>query len=737
MTQVATATASNSAIPAGLRRRSAQDSDIKAAKGHAAGVLFVAPDGDVLLLRRGGTPGVDNFVGHFALPGGGVEDGETPELGADREVREEMGVQPEGKKKLLDQRITPNGMAFHTFAQPVAEKFIPKLNDEHTGYVWASLDMLPQPLHPAVAQTLKDRLGMAEDMKPDDWAGLRAGFLKWTQEEEAEPKHAADDAGSDRWWEDIDKWRDRALSMRSNEELVNAINLFRSPPPGETGAFGGAGGAEDQALTIALDRDSVREFDKDGKLHIKIAHISKAMVCPYKGSEIPGAKALGLDQNKIYMLLRDPEELRKAAPTFNNLPLLDKHVPVTATNYDAKIKPHIVGSTGTDAKFDGGFLDNSLVIWSGGSIAAVESEEQRELSCGYHYRAEMTSGNFDGTPFDGVMRDIVGNHITLVKDGRAGPDVVVGDSTENLMSKTTRLAALALSMTAATVAPLLAMDSKVTLPKGLFNEFTTKNFADSKAKLLAGARIALDGKLRKGLAMDATMEGLAKAIDTFAGMPEAMDEPLEENAMKKMQSDAEIEPVKEEVEKKAFDAEPIKAFLKEKGMAEDDIKAVCDMMGGMGEAEDEDKDGEKAKLAEAAKKAEDEAKTAKDAMKDMVSKPAMDAAIKLAQDAAIKTSRETERGIRQALAEVRPYVGELPETMAFDSGADVIRHALTMLEVDGAKTLHIDALRPVLAAQRKAGAQAIEGGTPHIAMDAASTKSFNDRFAGAGRIQHA
>ena len=40
----------------------------------------------------------------------------------------------------------------------------------------------------------------------------------------------------------------------------------------------------------------------------------------------------------------------------------------------------------------------------------------------------MTPGDYEGDPYDGIMRDIVGNHVAKVKEGRAGPDVCVGDS---------------------------------------------------------------------------------------------------------------------------------------------------------------------------------------------------------------------------------------------------------------------------------------------------------------------
>ncbi len=128
----------NAAIVANLRRKTVGDEDIASAKGHAAGTLYVAPDGSVLLLHR--SPNEKNFAGHWSLPGGGVEDGETPEAGAEREAMEEMGPDvPRGRRKLIDQKVTPTGMVFHTFAQPVDEKFTPQLNSEHDGFMWISL----------------------------------------------------------------------------------------------------------------------------------------------------------------------------------------------------------------------------------------------------------------------------------------------------------------------------------------------------------------------------------------------------------------------------------------------------------------------------------------------------------------------------------------------------------------------------------------------------------------------
>lgn len=58
----------------------------------------------------------------------------------------------------------------------------------------------------------------------------------------------------------------------------------------------------------------------------------------------------------------------------------------------------------------------------------VETERQKEISSSYRYRLDLTPGEYEGEAYDGVMRDIVCNHVAIVPSGRAGPDVFVYDS---------------------------------------------------------------------------------------------------------------------------------------------------------------------------------------------------------------------------------------------------------------------------------------------------------------------
>lgn len=101
----------------------------------AAGVLFQAPSGRVLLLRRSGE---GDAPGMWAFPGGKLEDGEAPGEAAVRECAEEIGLYPDSPGQVLMRRIK-DGVDFTTFLCPVAEEFVPELNDEHSDFQWADI----------------------------------------------------------------------------------------------------------------------------------------------------------------------------------------------------------------------------------------------------------------------------------------------------------------------------------------------------------------------------------------------------------------------------------------------------------------------------------------------------------------------------------------------------------------------------------------------------------------------
>ena len=112
-------------------------------------------------------------------------------------------------------------------------------------------------------------------------------------------------------------------------------------------------------LAFAFDRAPVldRSVDQDGRLRVTAAPISKAAVNPYLGSEIPGFENLGLEPDRIYFVLRPADELSKAASTFNGIPLLSEHAPISADDHPHEL---VVGALGTDAYFDDPYLRRTV-----------------------------------------------------------------------------------------------------------------------------------------------------------------------------------------------------------------------------------------------------------------------------------------------------------------------------------------------------------------------------------------
>lgn len=175
--------------------------------------------------------------------------------------------------------------------------------------------------------------------------------------------------------------------------------------------------------TVPLE--TARTFDENGYLHVSTSNITKEQVVPYVGDTIPGWQELGLKPKAIYQIYRPAAEIEKAVDTFNGLPLSLDHWEMDASNMP---KDKIVGSLGTDAAFDAPYLTNSLTVTDADAIKRINSGEFRDLSAGYLCDVVMESGIFDGKSYDGVMKNIRGNHVALVREGRAGHDVRVADS---------------------------------------------------------------------------------------------------------------------------------------------------------------------------------------------------------------------------------------------------------------------------------------------------------------------
>lgn len=301
----------------------------------AAGVCYRAGDSVLLLLRA---PSAADYPLTWCFPGGGIDEGETPEQAAIRESTEEIGYTPETPLRLIDWLD-----GFSTFAIDVEAPFVPTLNAEHLGYAWVPLATLPTPMHPGCELTLQ-----------------------------------------------------------------------RAPLTAPA--------------ALAMDARSV---DGNGWFEVKANPISKAGVFPYSGRQL-GLE--GEDANKIFQVLRPPEELGdpECVASFKLLPWIDEHVMLGPAAQ--KLTPRAVsaeekgvqGVIGEEVFFQDGTLFANIKAFSS-TLAALIEAGKRELSAGYRCIYDMTAGVWNGQRYDAVQRKIRGNHLALVKEGRMGPDVAVMD----------------------------------------------------------------------------------------------------------------------------------------------------------------------------------------------------------------------------------------------------------------------------------------------------------------------
>jgi len=95
----------------------------------------------------------------WGLVGGTNEYEESPGEALYREIDEEIG-KVNILKTIPIETFTSRDKRFkyYTYVCTVENEFIPKLNDEHSGYAWASYNDWPQPLHQGIVKTLKSKV---------------------------------------------------------------------------------------------------------------------------------------------------------------------------------------------------------------------------------------------------------------------------------------------------------------------------------------------------------------------------------------------------------------------------------------------------------------------------------------------------------------------------------------------------------------------------------------------------
>lgn len=258
-------------------------------------------------------------------------------------------------------------------------------------------------------------------------------------------------------------------------------------------------------------------------------------------------------------------------------------------------------------------------------------------------------------------------------------------------------AAVAKGVLLGALRPILANDAKVDLNE-ILSGVTQANFKDKKASIFETITKATVGKLIK----DANLNSVSLAMDQLVDLDEpdvAVDEFPEKKPDDKKAKDKKAKDCAEDKDDDDDDKE------KKKDKAED---------------EEDEEDVKKMKKAEDGKDEEDK-----------VSKKAMDSAITMAVDNAVKGERNRQKAVRVAYDAVKPYVGEL--AVAYDSADEVYKAALKALGYDKVDTIHPSAYPSLLKHTPMPGSRKK---SVILANDSASGKSLKDYFPGAEKIGH-
>ena len=377
-------------------------------------------------------------------------------------------------------------------------------------------------------------------------------------------------------------------------------------------------------------KNSNREKDANGFLHVKNCHCTKVQIAQYLGCEI----SKDLEADKVYNVFRPEEELKKAdtIQSLNGVPLQLEHHDDTAEKPAQYTR---IGATGTDAVFEYPYLSNSLHFFNQKAIDLIESGEKCELSIGYDCEIHKEPGEFEGVPYDFVQRNIKIQHVALVECGRAGADVKVSDSKEIILNSEKT--------------EVKQMDKEKLLQ--LINELVKAGASEEEIKA------KIDELTADACEDEDEVELEAEEVKTEEPDTEEVEEQEQETSDEEQTEQADdddliIEEVKAELEKAGLDAENeelVKAFIVGNHFAKAETEAT-----------DEDATDEEA--TEEEKEAEEQKAT----------------------DTALKVARIVKADIERrfnAVNEVRHVLGDV-NAMKYDSADKIYRDALAKMGVN-------------------------------------------------------
>jgi len=215
------------------------------------------------------------------------------------------------------------------------------------------------------------------------------------------------------------------------------------------------------ALLDMIFPQTARKIDINGWVEVQDNPISRPGVFKYSGRSIGDP-----DQTRVFNVYRPESELNnpETIASFKLVPFINDH-PNNLLGQSDNDLPTVDGKPadgviGEKVYYADGFLRGNLKFFTDRIMQEINAGKI-EISAGFRCVYEKVSGVFNGQAYDYIQRNIRGNHVALVDEGRMGAEVAVldhfvmtFDAKELIMAGEDKDAAL--------TARLDAMDAKLT-----------------------------------------------------------------------------------------------------------------------------------------------------------------------------------------------------------------------------------------------------------------------------------
>lgn len=157
---------------------------------------------------------------------------------------------------------------------------------------------------------------------------------------------------------------------------------------------------------VTLDASKIRRREADG-----------ALIVPGKFARI-GLQTYRNADGSDRIEYRSEEEVRASVETFAGVTVTDLHPRspsmVSPETWERDARGHL-----ENPRYEDGWLVGDFVVNHADLIRSIESGERRELSAGYYADLDETPGTYEGQPYHGAQRAIVGNHVAALPPGQA------------------------------------------------------------------------------------------------------------------------------------------------------------------------------------------------------------------------------------------------------------------------------------------------------------------------------